>query len=368
MASEVLNVGLVGMGEAAQTLHLPTLFRYSEHFNVVAGQDISPTLVNSLCQQYQINKAYAEPEDVIKDENVDAVIIMSPDPLHYYHAKLAIENNKHILLEKPSCLQVEHIEELANLADEKGVKICVAYMRAYSEAFLQAEQQLETFGDIKSVRVRDLQREGDYYIPQVSPTIVPDDHDKLKISALAEIETAQRQHILGKKAHSDLLWKAYRVLTGAAIHNLSALRMLIGEPKRVVSAFCNPTGENIVLTLDYGQFFASYEILIDNLARVDASIEVTSDAEMFRVNYTTPYIRNLPTTYEYQSSLGGNNHNTVSGPFYRDQFTNELLHFHSVITQGGGFKTSLRDSLKDIQLAQEAVRCIAKTLGVEDDE
>ncbi|AJR06490.1 gfo/Idh/MocA family oxidoreductase [Photobacterium gaetbulicola] len=367
MTSEVLNIGLIGMGEAAQTLHLPTLFRYNELFKVVAGQDISPTLVNSLCQQYQINRAYSEPEDVIKDDNVDAVIIMSPDPLHYYHARLAIENNKHILLEKPSCLQTEHIEELVSLAEEKGVKICVAYMRAYSEAFLQAEQQLKSFGEIKSVRVKDLQREGDYYIPQVSPTFVAGDYDSLKISTLAEVETAQRQHILGKKAHSDLLWKAYRVLTGAAIHNLSALRMLLGEPEKVVSAYCNPTGENIVMTLDYGHFFTSYEILIDNLARVDASIEVTSESEMFRVNYTTPYIRNLPTTFEYQSSIDDQNHHRVSGPFYRDQFTNELLHFHSVLTEGGDFKTTLSDSLKDIQLAQRAVQCIAKALGVEDE-
>lgn len=366
MMGKTINIGLVGMGEAAQTLHLPTLFRYRDLYNVVAGQDISPSLVQQLSQQYQINTGYANVEDVIADPNVDAVIIMSPDPLHYMHAKMAIENNKHVLLEKPSCLQLEHIEELAQLAREKGVKVCVAYMRAYAEAFKQAEVQLATFGKIKSVRVRDLQREGDYYIPQVSPTITPTDYDRSKVAELAEVEWAQRRHILGSKAHSDLLWKAYRVLTGAAVHNLSALRMLIGEPKKVVSGHCNPSGENIILTLDYGHFFASYEILIDNIARVESYIEVTSENEMFRVNYTTPYIRNLPTTFEYQSSLDGGNQKSVSGPYYQDQFTNELLHFHSVITQNEEPKTTLCGSLKDIQLVQQAITCLAASLGVTD--
>ncbi|MGF1683188.1 Gfo/Idh/MocA family oxidoreductase [Photobacterium minamisatsumaniensis] len=364
MSGNILNIGLVGMGEAAQTLHLPTLFRYNTKFNVVAGQDISSTLVEQLCMQYQINNGYANAEDVITDSNVDAVIIMSPDPLHYLHAKMAIENNKHVLLEKPSCLQLEHIQELAELAEVNGVKVCIAYMRAYSEAFKQAEKQLTAFGDIKSVRVRDLQREGDYYIPQVAAVVTPNDHDRAKITELAGVELSQRKHILGNKSHSDLLWKIYRVLTGAAIHNLSALRMLIGEPKRVVSGYSNSTGDNIVLTLDYGEFFASYEILIDNLSRVDAHIEVTSESEMFRVNYTTPYIRNLPTTFEYQSSLNGKNIKSVSGPYYQDQFTNELLHFHAAIKQGEAVKTTLNDSFKDIKLVQQALLCIADSLGV----
>ncbi|PKF78776.1 gfo/Idh/MocA family oxidoreductase [Vibrio sp. vnigr-6D03] len=365
MLNSPIRLGLIGLGEAAQSLHLPTLFHHPDKFCVTAVFDISPTLVNEVCQHYHVKSGYHTVEEIVKDDAVDAVIIMSPDPLHFEHTKLAIAHNKPVLLEKPSCLLPRHVEELIKLEKRHQVSVTVGYMRVYAKAFSLAQDKLDDLGDIKSVRVRDLQREGDHFLPQVSDLYYPDDHDKRQIEHAKEAEQKQREELLGSRAHSNLLWKTYRVLTGAAIHNLAALRHLIDSPKRVVSAFANSNGEHISITMDYGSFFATYEILIDNIPRVDASIELTSDTKRLKINYPTPYIRNLPTTLEFQSGEGHHPSET-HGPFYQDQFNLELLYWHQTLTQNAPVLTGLKASQKDLNLVMQAIDSIAINLGIDD--
>ncbi|MBD1556136.1 Gfo/Idh/MocA family oxidoreductase [Vibrio sp. S9_S30] len=365
MLNSPIRLGLIGLGEAAQSLHLPTLFHHPDKFCVTAVFDISPTLVSEVCQRYQVENGYHKVEEIVADDNVDALIVMSPDPLHFEHTKLAIEHNKHVLLEKPSCLLPRHVDELIKLEEQHQVSVTVGYMRVYAKAFSLAQHKLEELGEIKSVRVRDLQREGDHYLPQVSELYYPDDHDKAQIDHAKKAEQKQRQELLGSKAHSNLLWKAYRVLTGAAIHNLAALRHLIDSPKKVVSAFAHSSGEHIAMTLDYGSFFATYEILIDNIPRVDASIELTSETKRLKIHYPTPYIRNLPTTLEFQSGEGHHPSET-HGPFHQDQFDLELLHWHQTLVKGAPVLTGLKESQKDLKLVMQAIESIAYHLGIED--
>ncbi|CCO48057.1 putative dehydrogenase and related protein [Vibrio nigripulchritudo SOn1] len=365
MLTSPVRLGLIGLGEAAQSLHLPTLFHHPDKFQVTAVFDISQTLVTEVCQRYHVANGYNSAEELIESDGVDAVVIMSPDPMHFAHTKLAVQAGKPVLLEKPSCLLPRHVSELIELGAQHQVDVTVGYMRVYAKAYALAQTKLSELGEIKSVRVKDLQREGDYFLPQVSDLYYPSDHDVSQIERSKLEEDLQRHELLGAKAHSDLLWKCYRVLTGAAIHNLAALRQLIQPPKRVVSAFCNPTGEHIGLTLDYGSFFATYEILIDNIPRVDANIEITSDTKRLKINYPTPYIRNLPTSLEFQSGEG-HHPSEMHGPFYQDQFNLELLYWHKTLTTNAPVLTSLQDSQQDLELVLQAIDCIAENLNIED--
>ena len=61
-------------------------------------------------------------------KEVEAVYIGSPNALHYDQAKLAIENDKHVMVEKPMTHKFELTKELFNLADKHKVKIMEAYV------------------------------------------------------------------------------------------------------------------------------------------------------------------------------------------------------------------------------------------------
>ena len=75
-------------------------------------------------------KAFAEPfggasvytniYDLAKSD-VDAVYIASPNSLHYEQSKLMLQSGKHVLCEKPVCVEPEEYSELCELAHKKDL-------------------------------------------------------------------------------------------------------------------------------------------------------------------------------------------------------------------------------------------------------
>lgn len=350
-----IKIGIIGLGEVAQIMHIPALNRLQNHFEIIAISDISETLVEHIQKRYHIKHSFTNASELIRHDDVEAVMILSPDQLHSLQAAEAVALKKPVFLEKPACLLADEASKLDALASANQTPIMVAYMRCYTSAFEKAQQQLKNFGSISHVRAFDLQREGPYFFNQVEEPFIADDCDMNAIAEAKEIEAQNRKDLLGDNA-SDLLWKCHRVITGAAIHNLSALRNLIGSPKDVVCAYASKGGENITVVFDYGDFSCLYEIVIDNIARVDANIEIMSEYESIKLHYTTPYIRNLPTKLEVQKSDETTNQVTTFGPFYDDPFKTEILHFYDVVTGKAELKTDLAGAIKDLQLCEAITR------------
>src|SRR5262245_13308070 len=72
---------------------------------------------------------FAGPDAVqqLVNHGVDAVCIATPDDRHFEAAKLALEAGKHVLIEKPSVLRLQELDELESLARQRGVLAKVVY-------------------------------------------------------------------------------------------------------------------------------------------------------------------------------------------------------------------------------------------------
>ena len=160
--------------------------------------------------------------------------------------------------------------------------------------------------------------------------------------------------VMGVAAGPEQL-RAYQVLTGLASHSFSAMRELFGSPLGVAAARQH-RGENVLAFFDYGTFTALYEAVIHDVARFDAGIEVLTQHQHFRINYDTPYVRNLPTRLEITTSDLQSTGTEVVGPFYEDAFRIELNAFHRAVSTGERPKTVLADSLADLELFAEVGR------------
>jgi predicted dehydrogenase len=156
---------------------------------------------------------------------------------------------------------------------------------------------------------------------------------------------------MGDAAPADAV-RAYQVLTGLASHSFSAMRELLGPPKAVTAARQH-RGENVIVLFDYETFSCVYEAVIHDVARFDSGIEVLTLNQHFKMNYDTPYIRNLPTRLEITSSTDTETGTEIIGPIYEDPFRIELNAFHESITTGARPKTTLADSLADLELFAE---------------
>lgn len=97
-------------------------------------------------------------DDLLKDDNIDAVAIVTPVDTHYSLAMKALEHGKHILVEKPFTSTVKEAEEILELADKKNLVTMVDHTFIYTSAVRKIKSLTESgqIGDLyyyDSVRV-----------------------------------------------------------------------------------------------------------------------------------------------------------------------------------------------------------------------
>jgi predicted dehydrogenase len=348
-----IRVGLIGLGEVAQLMHLP-LLADDPRFTIAAVTDVSPSLRDYVAARYGVPVTHASAAALIADASLDAVFILTPDHLHAELLERAIGAQKHVFIEKPAALTAAELRPLITLDGHNDRIVFVGYMRRFAPAFLELKKRLPAREEFRHVRVRDLIRESAFFVRQTRNIMKPTDVPAALIAEGRARTEALLRSVMGDDASVEQL-RAYQVLTGLSSHSFSAMRELLGPPLGVAAAKQH-RGENIVVLFDYGTFTCLYEAVIHDVARFDSGIEVLTHNQHFRINYDTPYVRNLPTRLEITTSDDERTGTEIIGPFYEDAFRLELNAFHESIVTGNKPKTTLADSLADLELFAEVGR------------
>jgi len=94
---------------------------------------------------------------IINDNTIDAVVIATPVFTHFELAKKALENGRHVLIEKPMASTVAESEELISLAEQKGLTLMVDHTFLYTGA-VQKMKELIDSGAVGTPRYFDSSR------------------------------------------------------------------------------------------------------------------------------------------------------------------------------------------------------------------
>ena len=348
-----IKVGLIGLGEVAQLMHLPLLADDSR-FSVAAISDVSPSLLDHVGNRYGVATRYLDANSLLTNSTLDAVFILTPDHLHADLLERAIRSGKHVFIEKPACLTADQLRPILDIPQRPGQVVFVGYMRRFSRPFLELKKRLPPLEDIRHVRIRDIIREAPFFVAQTRNIFRPTDVPPELIAEGRSRTQAMLRSVMGEDCPPDAL-RGYQVLTGLSSHSFSAMRDLLGPPLGC-SYGLQHKGETVVAVFDYGHFSALYEAVIDDVSRFDAGIEVLTQHQHFRMNYDTPYIRNLPTRLEITTSSDTDTGTEIIGPVYEDPFRIELGAFHDSIATGQPNRTTLADSLEDLLLFRDVAR------------
>ncbi len=135
-----IRIAVIGAGSFAKAVHLPNLRKLSDLYHVRAI--VSGTGANALAtaQQYGADYASTNYEDVLKDPDVDAVLICTRHHLHAPQAIQAAKAGKAILLEKPLALNQAELDELVDVLQQTGVPFMVGFNRRFSPAAQRAKE------------------------------------------------------------------------------------------------------------------------------------------------------------------------------------------------------------------------------------
>ena len=111
-----INIGVIGVGGIAQVQHLPFLQDYEE-VQVIAVCDIDRNKAGAIAQKYSIPKFFRQAEDLLAVEEIDAVMVCTPNNSHMPIASAALNAGKHVFVEKPVARNLAEAEKMVEAAD-----------------------------------------------------------------------------------------------------------------------------------------------------------------------------------------------------------------------------------------------------------
>lgn len=348
-----VKVGVVGLGEVAQVIHLPILEALADRYQIAAICDISPGLLQLIGDRYGVAQRYDDPFALAQQDDLDAVFVLNSDEYHADCTIAALNAGKHVLVEKPMCLTLAEAEAIIAARDTSGKQVMVAYMRRFAPAFTEAIEEVRALGRINYARIRDIIGVNRLIIDQASVV-----HRFADLPTAALADKTERAGRLVREALGEAppeIRGAYRFLLGLNSHDLSAMRELLGFPQGVVAARMWNNGKFITAIFQYDGYCAVLETGVDEQLRFDAHLEVYGVTKSIRVQYDSPYIRHLPTTLVIHETRGDSYEQRVVRPTFKDPYTHELEFFHDVVTRGIAPKTTPEDFTQDLRLMRMIV-------------
>jgi len=118
-----MRIGVIGYGYWGP--NIVRNFHSQENSEVVLVADRNPKCEERLKKVYPSIGFTTDENEVLTSPNIDIVAVVTPVWTHFELAKKALENGKHVFVEKPFTYSVEQGEQLIELADRKNLKIMV---------------------------------------------------------------------------------------------------------------------------------------------------------------------------------------------------------------------------------------------------
>jgi len=120
LSKNIINVGLIGAGGFATGVHLPNLKQLSDDYQLYAVADKSPLNAKSVAEQYGTKYCTSDYKQIMKDAEVDLVMICTRHNLHGPMALEALKLGKHVFVEKPLALTQGELDQIKAFYGDAG--------------------------------------------------------------------------------------------------------------------------------------------------------------------------------------------------------------------------------------------------------
>ena len=147
--------GFIGCGEVTEKKSGPA-FAMIEGSQVVAVMSRNKEKAESYAKRHNIPRWYTDVQQLIGDEDVNAVYIATPPSSHATFAIMAMKAGKPVYIEKPMAASYEDCARINRISQETGVPCFVAYYRRYLPYFQKVRQMVENgeIGNVINIQIR----------------------------------------------------------------------------------------------------------------------------------------------------------------------------------------------------------------------
>jgi predicted dehydrogenase len=127
-----IKTGIASFGMSGMVFHAP-LLNSSEGFEIKTIVERNKNLSRERYSKTHLARSY---DELLQDNDIELIIVNTPDNLHYEQAKQALKAGKHVVVEKPFTQKYEEAVELTEIAKSKKLVLTVFQNRRWDGDFL----------------------------------------------------------------------------------------------------------------------------------------------------------------------------------------------------------------------------------------
>ena len=122
------NVGIVGCGDIALKNYLPGTKALAGRVDIVATCDTRYDRAAKAGEEFGVEecRAYGTIDELVRDSQVQGVVVLTPWPFHFRLALQALQAGKHVYVQKPMCQTLDEANRLVDEANRRGVVLAAA--------------------------------------------------------------------------------------------------------------------------------------------------------------------------------------------------------------------------------------------------
>jgi predicted dehydrogenase len=350
-----VKIGVIGAGGVAQVEHIPNLLKLKSRFEVLGVFDPSARVRAFVETEHGV--ATFESLDRLLAQQLDAVLIASPDALHKEHILAALETGLHVFCEKPLSYATADIDELIAARDRAGKVLQVGYMKRFDPSYESALRLLP--GTSKTLRYVSVEVNDPDAWPFVRhhATCRSDD---VAVELIADATAKQREQVGRAVAGLDG-GVDYKGFTGpycsSIVHDVNAVHGLLdalGIPDgEIVGAQLFAGGEGgqgAIRLLDGRALWTMVHLAVPALADYRERITLYFDDSSLELEFPSPYLNHQPTRLTLRKSEGHTLSVQEVRSGFEEAFVEELKGFWSAIVEGTAVRNTAEAARRDMAL------------------
>jgi len=175
MAKGRLRVGFIGTGMIAVQAHIPAWKAQAEHAEIVAGADILPDRARKVAQREGIPRAYGDWQEMLRKEDLDVVVVCTPNSYHKEQTVAALRAGAHVLCEKPAATSARDAAAMFKAAKAAGRHLFVGQSARFLHRAKAAKEMIDAgrlgemyFAEAVAMRRRGIPKWGQFHMKQHS--------------------------------------------------------------------------------------------------------------------------------------------------------------------------------------------------------
>lgn len=156
----MLTIGYIGNGKSTNRYHLPYVLLRE---NIRVKTIYNPRISHEKWESVKGVAYTSDLEELLKDPEIQLVVICTVQKYHYEYAKMVLEHGKNVLVEKPFMETSAQAREIFTLAEKKGLLAQCYQNRRFDSDFLTVQKVMEEgrLGDWYEMELH-----FDYYRPE----------------------------------------------------------------------------------------------------------------------------------------------------------------------------------------------------------